>query len=432
MQIQKIDSAGIPEIIAALQSDLVSISHGGQTPDFETAYSPLGAGCNPSVNLDELEVRAIKAIIVERQQQLDAVRLKASNLGLFKESALVRKLRWRLLDQEAKITESQNTHRRIISALWRFPTEILSLIFVYCLPKNKFLSPRPQTAPLLLTRVCRRWRMVAVDMPSLWCGLSVGKERRLSAFSYESWLKRSRGCPLSLALHCRNNNDWAESRNLIHPYINQVSSLALHTDYNVSLPVISDFLALERLAVYRSPCSMQDLVRSISQSPSTLRSLNIPYPQFELESLSAFEPALWAHLTNVQITVDQLNTICHLLHLCPDLSSLSVDISNNSKQILEPFTHTKLQSLQVFFTGFKYGAIRPIPCGIFNAVTLPDLRVLKARAMRAWPHENFKAFLIRSNCPLKSLTLGYEVETTEEQRAEYIALIPSLVVERYP
>jgi hypothetical protein len=65
---------------------------------------------------------------------------------------------------------------------------------------------------------------------------------------------------------------------------------------------------------------------------------------------------------------------------------------------------------------------------LFNALTLPNLRVLEARYIRPWPHEELKTFLARSSCPLESLILGTGVTTTDEQRGEYINLIPLLDV----
>ncbi|KAG2118408.1 hypothetical protein DEU56DRAFT_918878 [Suillus clintonianus] len=420
------DSARTSDIVDALQKDLDSIDD-YETPDFDTAYSRLAATCNPSTNLNELEVRAI---IIEHQQQLDAVQLKASNPSELDESDRARKLRRRLLEQEDEIIESQHTHRRPVSTLWHFPTEILSLIFVYCLPDDKYMLPHPEKAPVLLTRVCRRWREVAVDMPGLWCKLSMGHKFQRSAACCDSWLERTQGHPLSLAFWRGRNNHWIESRSLLQPYITQVTSLALLSDSGASLPVVTDFIALEELTIFADTYHpMLDVAHSISQSPPTLRSFNIPRPRFELESFSDFKPALWANLTNVQITVDQPHTISHLLYLCPDLTSLLVGISFNAKQVLEPFTHTKLRSLSIVSGGWnRGGAIVDLAWGLFDAVSLPELRALEVHYVQPWPHEGFKAFLTRSNCPLESLIFGPGVMTTDEQRAEYVALIHSLQV----
>ncbi|KAG2351237.1 hypothetical protein BDR07DRAFT_89498 [Suillus spraguei] len=57
--------------------------------------------------------------------------------------------------------------------------------------------------------------------------------------------------------------------------------------------------------------------------------------------------------------------------------------------------------------------------GLFNIVTLPNLRVIEASRMGMWPHEEFKAFLRRSGCPLEKLVFGAASFSTAQQRAEY-------------
>jgi hypothetical protein len=59
-----------------------------------------------------------------------------------------------------------------------------------------------------------------------------------------------------------------------------------------------------------------------------------------------------------------------------------------------------------------------------KSCSLPSLRVLAYEGVE-WPHEEFKAFLARSECPLESLITSEE-DVTDEQRAEYAALVPSL------
>ncbi|KAG1740806.1 uncharacterized protein EDB91DRAFT_1004775, partial [Suillus paluster] len=76
-----------------------------------------------------------------------------------------------LVDQKDRVIQSLDLHKRFGSALWRLPTEVLSHIFIFCLPEVKYLSPASKLAPMLLTRICQRWREVAVGMPSLWCML---------------------------------------------------------------------------------------------------------------------------------------------------------------------------------------------------------------------------------------------------------------------
>jgi hypothetical protein len=65
---------------------------------------------------------------------------------------------------------------------------------------------------------------------------------------------------------------------------------------------------------------------------------------------------------------------------------------------------------------------------LFKILILPNLRKPQSRrVVLEWPHQEFKACLARSNCPLECLIFGAGV-ATDEQRAECIALDPSLEV----
>ncbi|KAJ7727922.1 hypothetical protein B0H16DRAFT_1778190 [Mycena metata] len=84
------------------------------------------------------------------------------------------------------------------------PPEILSEIFVHCLPA--WPRPDPDQAPLLLCRVSRRFREVAVSTPRLWSSLCVDfGDYNYPCESIPSlWLSRARSVPLSLWLY----DDW--------------------------------------------------------------------------------------------------------------------------------------------------------------------------------------------------------------------------------
>ncbi|KAG0704596.1 hypothetical protein DFH29DRAFT_365876 [Suillus ampliporus] len=145
----------------------------------------------------------------------------------------------------------------------------------------------------------------------------------------------------------------------------------------------------------------------------------VPLAVVQHRALSSFTP-VWARLTHVKINVNQPYAFLHLLQLGPNLSSLSIYIPYGSYQIqaFKPITHTKLQSLRISLNDSP--DMRHQLPDLFNALSLPNLRVLEDWRIRTWPHEQFKAFLARSNCPLKSLILGM---TTDEQRPEYVFLI---------
>ncbi|KAG1810844.1 uncharacterized protein BJ212DRAFT_570819 [Suillus subaureus] len=412
----KANFSSISDIIGVLQNIL---AHSQVIiPDLETQY-PIS---NMHYSAFNLNYQNISAIITERQQRLDATSHEISRFETIIDD--INHIHQQLVAKKDKITQSMNLHKRLVSALWRLPAEVLSQIFVHCLPNR--LSPVSQAAPMLLTRICRRWREVAVDMSSLWQGLYVCKDWQRAACCYEPWLKRLRGRPLSLELQCYKNS-WTELRSLLQPYINQVSSLSLNFSYDVLQPevMISDFLALEELTISLHLNSQTRILQSISQPPCTLRSLTVTGLFFDMEYASTLNPA-WARLTNIQIDLDEASAFPQMLRLCPSLSSLTITTCFIAMEALEPFTHAQLQSLRIISDDCYDDDTEHF--NLFDTLSLPNLRALQACDICPWPHEEFKAFLMRSKCPLESLTLSFQVLMTDEQRAEYVALIPSLKV----
>ncbi|KAG1747822.1 uncharacterized protein EDB91DRAFT_1245307 [Suillus paluster] len=398
------------------------------TPDLETTYSRASrSNSNTNYSVTELKDHGISAIIAVRQQQLDAVLHDMSGLEMVMDS--IKNLHQQLVEKKDKIIQSMNLHRRLVSALWRLPAEILSHIFVYCLPESEHSPPSKLTAPMLLTRICRRWREVAVAMPILWCRLRLQVDEedwQQQAFRFDLWLKRTRGRPLSLTLRC-DAGEPTKLRKLLQPYMSQISSLSIRFYHGSDKPdiMLADLPTLRELNIcirYRPDCT-PTIAHSISQLPSTLRSLKVMGPIFDLEILSSFNP-VWAHLTNIEISTRHPNVFLQLLNLCPDLSSITIREGFDHKQALEPFTHTKLQSLRI---NHHYARTNHLS-DLFDALSLPNLLMLEVRYIQPWPHEEFKAFLTRSNCPLESLIFGAGAMTTSEQRAEYVALIRSLEV----
>ncbi|KAG1860421.1 hypothetical protein C8R48DRAFT_774397 [Suillus tomentosus] len=317
--------------------------------------------------------------------------------------------------------------------IMQLPTEILAQIFLYCIPEDEDRTTAPHLDSMLLTAVCRRWREIAVDMSSLWrkLRLEVGRGNwQHRAFCYDTYLKRSRGCQLSLTLEC-HNDDGKELRNLLQPYVNQISSLSCGLSSGASsCPVVAaDFSGLEKLVMYttRSDSALtiaHSVAHSIAQLPPSMRSLKLTDLWLDLKMLSDFNPLAWVNLTNLEIVVDALDCFPCLLRLCPNLSSLTViGMFSSVIETSEELPHSKLQSLRISgdllldWTG---------NLGLFDIITLPNLRTIEARDVGPWPHEAFKGFLARSQCPLESLIFGGGVMTTLQQLEEYRTNFPSL------
>lgn len=108
-------------------------------------------------------------------------------------------------------------HRAGISTL---PVEILAEIFWHCVPDAAtFQDPvlrthqaHPLNAPILLTRVSRYWREIALNTPSLWSSLSLadgacGGIRVVDAYlsALKTWLSLSQSLPLRIKLDAENH-----------------------------------------------------------------------------------------------------------------------------------------------------------------------------------------------------------------------------------
>ncbi|KAG1747100.1 uncharacterized protein EDB91DRAFT_1116279 [Suillus paluster] len=83
--------------------------------------------------------QSITAINTERWQQLDAVLHEISGLEIVMDG--IKNLHHQLVEQKDKITQFMDLHKGLGSTLWRLPTEVLSHIFVCCLPEDAHLSP---------------------------------------------------------------------------------------------------------------------------------------------------------------------------------------------------------------------------------------------------------------------------------------------------
>ncbi|TDL13968.1 hypothetical protein BD410DRAFT_683360, partial [Rickenella mellea] len=55
-----------------------------------------------------------------------------------------------------------------VSPICCIPSEVALEIFKFCLPDDIFPRPSVRSAPLLLSRVCHTWRILAITTPRLW------------------------------------------------------------------------------------------------------------------------------------------------------------------------------------------------------------------------------------------------------------------------
>lgn len=82
----------------------------------------------------------------------------------------------------------------------RLPVELLSEIFLLCVDDN-MEDDNTIHIPLILSRICSRWRAAATSNHRLWSRLSlqlIGDSSRTHPALVDTWLKRSGVCPLTI------------------------------------------------------------------------------------------------------------------------------------------------------------------------------------------------------------------------------------------
>ncbi|KAJ6527670.1 hypothetical protein B0H19DRAFT_887753, partial [Mycena capillaripes] len=84
-------------------------------------------------------------------------------------------VRTTIIRQKSYLDELEETQRRLKSELAEIgypvltlPPEIVSRIFVECLPGHGRVRPSPDAPPLSLAQICRHWREIALSSSELW------------------------------------------------------------------------------------------------------------------------------------------------------------------------------------------------------------------------------------------------------------------------
>ncbi|KAJ7139218.1 hypothetical protein C8R44DRAFT_727322 [Mycena epipterygia] len=101
-----------------------------------------------------------------------------------------------LLNERAQMQDRLKSYKYPVSTL---SNEVISEIFIHflpgypaCLLTEGTVSP----SPTLLTRICRKWREIALATPALWSG--IGWTVTMTPHLLESWLAQSGISPLSI------------------------------------------------------------------------------------------------------------------------------------------------------------------------------------------------------------------------------------------
>lgn len=264
-----------------------------------------------------------------------------------------------LTPKQEKLKTFIESHRRLLSPSQKLLPEILQVIFCYCLPTAHNAVMSTKEAPLLLGRVCRRWRQVSHTTPKLWTSIHISiipvafhnsrGVARKDAVS--SWLSRSGVLPLYISMTAKStrtapNPGATVNAYYIQPYLDVISEhthrwRSLHlmlNDYNWSYLFTRfsgvDFPALESLCLEGNfPRRLKHALPpdhaafsgeiGILQAPC-LRKLS--FPSFSLQVIQA--RVHWRDLTGLDLGSRPLllTDVVRIITKCPNLENCTISL----------------------------------------------------------------------------------------------------------
>ncbi|KAJ7113100.1 hypothetical protein C8R44DRAFT_984913 [Mycena epipterygia] len=319
------------------------------------------------------------------------------------------------------------------------PPEIVSEIFVQFLPRYPEHPPLLGIfSPLLLCRICRQWRQIALSTPNLWRAIDMDlKERHKdSELSWkhdlmDSWLSRSGDCPLSITLVYHAGTSLPPPPPSLSEFLRTIvrhckcwEYIRLQMPFEYSHLIQGDMPLLRRLSVGPSelPADEETPVILFEHAPLLTHVI----------LADSFVPSLmrlpWAQLTRVEglclyarECTEILTYANHLVHctfhVCgpPELNNLA---------ILAAPAHAHLRDLVL---------LPRLSCDedcttILENVTLPALRTLQIpeSCIAAGTVDSLREFVARSKCALKD----FRVQGSSLPDSAYHEALPSIKATR--
>ncbi|KAJ7186735.1 hypothetical protein C8R46DRAFT_278888 [Mycena filopes] len=304
------------------------------------------------------------------------------------------------------------------------PFDVISQIFVYCLPPEEDALPWRTEAPLLLAGICREWRDVALATHDLWNTMhlnlrphSVPKVDRLLDF----WIPRAGNLPLSMSLVFKIGNTETSRVDsldrLIGRYSRRWTSIELHMPMSELLqltPPVEQFVSLYNVVLDcgRLEGGIRPRVATTFLDSPKLRDVHV----FSNTVSRVVFP--WGQLTTLRLDITTvgdclkaLRDVPNLVHLTASLWSEGIPPHSVSLLRLEtlklPLSHNRGPELLQY-------------------LTLPALQRLELDLQGQRQITYCISFLIRSACLLRQLSVRFGALWTTYDFARLFLALDSL------
>ncbi|KAJ6632168.1 hypothetical protein B0H10DRAFT_1976386, partial [Mycena sp. CBHHK59/15] len=321
-----------------------------------------------------------------------------------------------LLDDRRDIQQMLDA---VVYPLLTLPFDIISEIFIRCLPLAPYTRPKRTEAPLLLSSTSSSFRSIALSIPSLWATIKIdygmlSNPARPDVLDrvqspVETWLSRAGSRPLSICVFpCFKGDDnslWTMMNAILLHSFQQLQCLDLFLEEAelYKLEGLSSFPLFQRLeiGIYHTSTSSRpaDVFRHMPQLKELrLKSLDIFV--LPLEKWREIFKFPWNQLTNFNGGPFFAEDLVEVLLLAPSLVKcvISIHVAPRITEFLpqNPVSHSELHSLTI---------CEGAELWILESLTLPSLRHLQ---LHRWAHldvDIFKSFLLRSSMPLQTVHL---------------------------
>ncbi|KAJ7642570.1 hypothetical protein DFH06DRAFT_1477348 [Mycena polygramma] len=320
-----------------------------------------------------------------------------------------------------QLEEYIDSHLALVSGARRLPYDILTEIFMACLPNAQYASMKSDDPPLLLCHICSAWRKLALSSPRLWASLEIREPsrtypypvHRICSEGVKSWLARSGSLPLSIL-----------SSSATNPMLKGLLDCAPRWEHIRLRQVSSAFVeALEQLSPEDTPLLQTAAIevvpgmRTFALScigATNIRRLSLSGSCFGLQNLVS--PLGLSHISLYKISSDQALDVlrqCPMLEACT-LQTYDEGLPTDLRKSIQ------LARLQRFCFINEFGGT-PV---LFRHILLPNLRSLEYSGTDRLP-DNFEA--LASVCTPETLTnLRISPKISTDQLGRVLRLFPML------
>jgi hypothetical protein len=322
------------------------------------------------------------------------------------------------------------------------PAEITSRVFIQCLPTEFEDSPLAYTdiAPIVLTRICSKWREVALGTPELWTTLWVVghgfRDPHQDAEAVKEYVARSGALPLELmACHRASTDQWRDDKQYADGLYALADQLRLcaprcwsldinFPDLTLIAPIIEELnraktAMLEELKIETNRSPAAESAPPLTAELPSLIHLRV----FESHTRTPSIPYIRAPATGMISRLRNVSIFQHIslaefyawILACPELEEghfeLKIDANRSEiiSQVKGRVSAGRLKLLQLHIQEHPMGAMEELPLDLLHLSSLDNLELhcpnMQAPVEDSITLDNLKTLLRQSRPPLKNLLL---------------------------